>query len=92
MDTTEIDTTLTQDDIEPLEDMNAIAEEIETTNNPIVDTIEYARLYKKERMKSNELHYIDHPLMGMLIRITPFNELTPIESSVDDIETIEETE
>lgn len=92
IDTTEIDTTLTQDYIEPLEDINALAEEIETTSNPIVDTIEYARLYKKERMRSNELHYIDHPLMGMLIRITPFNELTPIEGSVDDIETIEETE
>ena len=92
IDTTEIDNTLAQDNIQPLKGIDALAEEIETTSNQIVNTIEYARLYKKERMRSNELHYIDHPLMGMLIRITPFNELTPIEDSVDDIETIEETE
>jgi hypothetical protein len=43
-------------------------------------------------MKSNELHYIDHPLMGMLIQITPFNELTPTLNCVDCVETIKETE
>jgi hypothetical protein len=91
IDSTAIDTTVKQKDIQPLGYADALVVESDTAN---IETVEYARLYKKERMKSNELHYIDHPLMGMLIKITPFNELTPILSSVDcvDCETIEETE
>lgn len=27
---------------------------------------------QRRRMRSNELHYIDHPLMGLLIRFTPY--------------------
>ena len=27
---------------------------------------------QSRRMRSNELHYIDHPLMGLLVRITPY--------------------
>lgn len=34
------------------------------------------RLNQKRRMRSNELHYIDHPLMGVLIQITPYDLLT----------------
>jgi hypothetical protein len=29
-------------------------------------------LRQHRRMRSNELHYIDHPLMGLLIKITPY--------------------
>lgn len=29
------------------------------------------RLKQKRRMKSNEVHYIDHPLFGVLLKITP---------------------
>ncbi len=29
-------------------------------------------LQQKRRMRSNELHYLDHPLFGMLINITPY--------------------
>lgn len=29
-------------------------------------------LRQDRRMRSNELHYIDHPLMGLLIKITPY--------------------
>jgi hypothetical protein len=97
-DSTAIDTTVIQKDIQPLDDTDTLVVEADTANVEAVEIIEYARLYKKERMKSNDLHYIDHPLMGMLVKITPFNELTPILSSVDcvdcieTIETIEETE
>jgi hypothetical protein len=95
IDSTAIDTTVIQKDIQPLGDADTLVVEADTANVEAVETIEYARLYKKERMKSNDLHYIDHPLMGMLVKITPFNELTPILSSadcVDCVETIEETE
>jgi len=42
------------------------------------------RLYRMQdtrRMRSGELHYIDHPLMGVLIKITPYElpEPPPIE-------------
>lgn len=29
-------------------------------------------LQQKRRMRSGELHYIDHPLLGMLIKVTPY--------------------
>ncbi len=30
-------------------------------------------LRQHRRMRSNELHYIDHPLMGLIIKITPYD-------------------
>ena len=30
------------------------------------------RLISRRRMRSEELHYIEHPLFGMLVSITPF--------------------
>lgn len=35
-----------------------------------------ATLRERRRMRSNELHYIDHPLMGMLVIFTPIEEKT----------------
>lgn len=29
---------------------------------------------KRRRIRSNELHYLDHPVLGMLIRITPYEK------------------
>jgi len=47
--------------------------------NPFMDLIgnQYAvdqtvALRQQRRMRSSELHYIDHPLMGLLIRVTPY--------------------
>ncbi len=50
------------------------------------------RLYRMRdtrRMRSGELHYIDHPLMGVLIKITPYKSLEvlpikPVETAVID--------
>ncbi len=33
-----------------------------------------ATLRQHRRMRSKELHYIDHPLMGLLVRITPYQK------------------
>lgn len=33
-------------------------------------------LQQHRRMRSNELHYIDHPLMGLLIKVTPYTPIT----------------
>ncbi len=47
--------------------------------NPFVDLAgnqyavdQTATMRQSRRMRSNELHYIDHPLMGLLVRITPY--------------------
>lgn len=36
-----------------------------------------ARLNQSRRMRSNELHYIDHPLFGILVQITPYKQPDP---------------
>jgi hypothetical protein len=35
-----------------------------------------ASINQSRRMRSNELHYIDHPLLGILVRVTPLAEVT----------------
>ena len=39
-------------------------------------------LRQHRRMRSNELHYIDHPLFGLLVRITPYETAKPEEPPV----------
>ena len=41
-------------------------------------------LRQHRRMRSNELHYIDHPLMGLLIKITPYE--LPAANTEDSID------
>ncbi len=48
--------------------------------NPFLDLVgnqyavdQTATMRQSRRMRSNELHYIDHPLMGLLVRITPYD-------------------
>ncbi|MCH8552889.1 MAG: peptidoglycan binding protein CsiV [Natronospirillum sp.] len=51
--------------------------------------VEAAHFAEQRRMRSNELHYIDHPRLGMLIQFTPYTpaEVTTggelIESDID---------
>lgn len=40
----------------------------QVTRTPDLYTI---RVQEKRRMRSRELHYLDHPLLGMLVKITP---------------------
>ena len=39
---------------------------------PDLSRDDYALLSESRRMRSNEMHYVDHPLMGVVINITPF--------------------
>ena len=47
-------------------------------------------LRQKRRMRSQELHYIDHPRLGILVKIIPYEVLlpavsaSPIENKIDD--------
>ena len=88
IDTAGIDSVLKQEKIQPFDNKHALTVETDNTNVETIEAIEYARLYKRERMKSNDLHYIDHPLMGMLIQITPFNQL---KHSLSSVETAQKT-
>lgn len=35
---------------------------------------------KRRRIRSNELHYVDHPVLGILIRITPYEKAEEVAS------------
>ena len=48
---------------------------------PDLSRDDFAVLSESRRMRSNELHYVDHPHMGVLINITPFEPDTTLEQS-----------
>jgi len=43
-------------------------------------------LKQKRRMRSEELHYIDHPKLGILARVTPYTVYLPEEDKTEDIQ------
>ncbi|ARN75574.1 hypothetical protein BST96_16560 [Oceanicoccus sagamiensis] len=43
-----------------------------------------ATMRQSRRMRSNELHYIDHPLMGLLVRITPYEFPETVETEFNE--------
>ena len=49
--------------------------------HPDPSSNQYALLHESRRMRSGELHYIDHPMMGVLINIVPIEADTVLESS-----------
>ena len=58
---------------------NAQAAPTPTDHNLLLDTapakyepIHLVEFKQSRRMRSGELHYLDHPMMGILIRLTPF--------------------
>lgn len=44
----------------------------------------WVHIDQNRRMRSEELHYIDHPLFGMLIRITPYQ--TPAQKEIEQMQ------
>ena len=44
---------------------------------------------ESRRMRSNELHYLDHPLFGMIIKVTPYEAPVPEadEDSLTEVDT-----
>ena len=49
--------------------------------HPDPSSNQYALLHESRRMRSGELHYIDHPMMGVLINIEPIKANPVLESS-----------
>jgi len=42
-------------------------------NNPSQANLTNFRLIQHRRMRVNELHYLDHPLFGVLAKVVPYN-------------------
>ena len=55
-------------------------DDLTTTSYAVERTI---ALRQQRRMRSNELHYIDHPSLGVVIKITPY-EFPALEAAEDD--------
>lgn len=52
------------------ETMNA-ADQFQT-EEPVWMPLRAAHLTRSRRMRSGEVHYLDHPLLGMLVKVTPY--------------------
>lgn len=50
------------------------------TSSPVINNV-YSEFQIKShrRMRSNEIHYIDHPLLGILIKVSPIKKLEKLE-------------
>ena len=61
--------------------LSIINDELSPTNNHKPN---YALLDESRRMRSHELHYLDHPLFGLLVRIKPL----PIPKRITELATV----
>ena len=65
-------------DVELYYFVNAVTESLlqyQSVNPDAVqdNSIHFAKLSESRRMKLNELHYFDHPVFGMILRVSRFN-------------------
>jgi Peptidoglycan-binding protein, CsiV len=51
---------------------NAVSDSIDQTVAETWQTKRIVLVKEKRDMRSNEVHYIDHPILGVIIKITPF--------------------
>jgi hypothetical protein len=58
-------------------DRQADAESNSTLSEPAFRTKRIILLKEKAEMRSNEVNYIDHPIVGVIIKITPFTPAIP---------------
>lgn len=64
-------------------DSDAQVETETTASEPAFKTKRIILLKEKAEMRSNEANYIDHPILGVIIKITPFTPaITPIKPVV----------
>jgi peptidoglycan-binding protein CsiV len=64
------ETAPTTEAAQPEEMVEEVVEEI-VEEGPVYPWRHAVLLQQKRRMRSNEVHYIDHPLLGIVIKITP---------------------
>lgn len=67
----EADSLLLQPIVSGPEGVAAVEEEVLLETGPVYPYRHAVLLQQKRRMRSNEVHYIDHPLFGLVIKFTP---------------------
>lgn len=80
---TQSDTTLENPDFfaaEPFSNSFSLGSEFQALTGNQYSVERTVTLRQHRRMRSNELHYLDHPLLGLLIKITPY-EITKTAST-----------
>jgi len=56
-------------------------EQAELETGPVYPYRHAVALQQKRRMRSKEIHYIDHPMLGIIIKFTPLIAPEPTEVS-----------
>lgn len=57
---------------------------VNETATPNYVSIRTVQLKESRRMRSGELHYLDHPIIGMMVKVMPYEKPQPLESDVLD--------
>lgn len=57
---------------EPLTAGAQSTESGESLNDALTPQYRLFQMQQSRRMRSNELHYLDHPVLGMVVRVTPY--------------------
>ena len=65
-------------------DAGDVSEDTELVQEPLYPYRHAVLLQQKRRMRSNEVHYLDHPLIGLVVKLTPLSE--------EDLELLQEAE
>jgi len=69
--------------------MDMTGESLLLASEPAASAVGYMQLSESRRMRSEELHYLDHPKLGLVVRIDPI--IFP-ESLADELEALEALE
>lgn len=62
-----------------------LAEAPVQAEEPVWMPLRAAHLTRSRRMRSDEVHYLDHPLLGMLVKVTPY--AAPVPAAAETAET-----
>jgi len=71
--------------------LTPVAAALTATGEPVLDSMEppithFMRLSESRRMRSTEIHYLDHPKLGVVVRIDPVEIPQPLVVAFDSLE------
>ena len=49
----------------------------------------FALFYESRRLRSGEVHYLDHPALGIIVRTNPVDVPEQLQDRIDRLETLE---
>ncbi len=70
--------------------MNDAGQSLLLAADPTADGAGYMQLTESRRMRSEELHYLDHPKLGLVVRIDPVTVPEALLEELDALNTLEE--